>query len=148
MGETVSVIPLSQRLPWRPRVHSPSAVTSGRCVSSSEVKGDHCRRGQCRFGIGQLEWSVPLSVIRTKWRQRDSPEESGRYVRCVVGQRAWEAVSAYLIRSRPSGRKINSRARCYCTARGRAATRAQHNIYTAGPAHSHTDTLTFTSAYT
>lgn len=38
--------------------------------------------------------------------------------------------SAYLIRSRPSGRKINSVALCYCSAGGRAATRAQHNIYT------------------
>lgn len=62
-------------------------------------------------------------------------EERGRDVLWgrVVGQRASEAASAYLIRSRPSGKKINRRACCYCRARGRAATRAQHNIYTAGP---------------
>lgn len=57
-------------------------------------------------------------------------------------------MSAYLIRSRPSGRKINSRACCYCRARGRAVTRAQHNIYTAGPTHIHTDTLALASTYT
>lgn len=57
-----------------------------------------------------------------------------------------EAVSAYLIRSRPSGRKINIWACCYCRARGRAVTRAQHNIYTAGLTHIHT--LTLGSTYT
>lgn len=58
-----------------------------------------------------------------------------------LGVRGWtagkEAVSAYLIRSRPSGRKINSRACCYCGASGRAFTRAQHNIYTAGETYTH-----------
>lgn len=69
-----------------------------------------------------------------------------------LGERGWtagsEAASAYLIRSRPSGRKINIRACCYCTARGRAVTRAQHNIYTAGPTHNHKDTLTLAATCT
>lgn len=58
-----------------------------------------------------------------------------------LGARGWtagsEAASAYLIRSRPSGRKINSRACCYCRARGRAVTRAQHSVYTAVHTHTH-----------
>lgn len=58
-----------------------------------------------------------------------------------LGAHGWtagkKAVSAYLIRSRPSGRKINSRACCYCRAGGRAVTGAQHNIYTAGWTHIH-----------
>lgn len=61
-----------------------------------------------------------------------------------VGALAWTAgcgaVSAYLIRSRPLGRKINSRACCYCGIRGRALTRAQHNIYSDGATHTHTHT--------
>lgn len=48
------------------------------------------------------------------------------------------AVSAYLIRSRPLGRKINSRACCYCGDRGRALTRAQHNIYSAAATRTNT----------
>lgn len=57
-------------------------------------------------------------------------------------------MSAYLIRSRPSGRKINSRACCYWRVRGRAVTRAQHNIYTLGPTHTQTLTLAGTCTCT
>lgn len=54
------------------------------------------------------------------------------------------AASAYLIRSRPLGRKINSRACCYRRIRGRAFTRAQHNIYSAGATHTYTHGSTCT----
>lgn len=56
-------------------------------------------------------------------------------------------MSAYLIRSRPSGRKINSLACCYCRAGGRVVTRAQHNIYTIGLTHARALTSTYTCTH-
>lgn len=88
-------------------------------------------------GNGLFEWP---SVILP--RRRRVGGTSCRRAR--AGQRAGRQLFAYLIRSRPSGRKINSLARCYCSAGGRAATRAQHNIYTVGPRR----TLVPASAYT
>lgn len=79
-------------------------------------------------------------------------QPGGKWVGDPLGAHGWtagsEAVSAYLMRIRPSGRKINSQACCYCRARGRAATRAQHNIYTAGQTHIHKDTLTLAGTFT
>lgn len=73
-------------------------------------------------------------------------QPAGKWEGYPLGACGWtaglEAVSAYLIRSRPSGRKTNSRACYYCRARGRAVTRAQHNIYTAGLTHIHRHTHT------
>lgn len=88
-------------------------------------------------GNGLFEW--PSVILSRRRRVGGTSCRSAR-----AGQQAGRQLSAYLIRSRPSGRKINSLARCYCSAGGRAATRAQHNIYTVGPRRA----LVPASAYT
>lgn len=81
-----------------------------------------------RAGAGALGTSS--GIVRAEWAGHPGGAR-GRTAGCG-------AVSAYLIRSRPLGRKINSRACCYCGDRGRALTRAQHNIYSAAATRTNT----------
>lgn len=118
----------------------------------TEVVATAMEAKQCHRCPGALQWiKVTVSFIANgpfkwpsvilAWRRRVGGTSCGS---AGADRQAGRQLSAYLIRSRPSGRKINSLARCYCSAGGRAATRAQHNIYTVGLRR----TLAPASAYT
>lgn len=99
--------------------------------------------GDRRHARGHVLVERRCSAFGNKQKYCDGGVGGASWRSAVVGQRGCGAASAYLIRSRPLRRKINSRACCYRGVRGRALTRAQHNIYSADTqTHTHPHTLT------